>query len=459
MDVVERLRTMAREHFATSAGDLRRIARGQGVRHSATELKDALKSNPATQVLAPKPAFRGKSAAEGQGARIQLDLAEFPQTEHDPHSTPYALVGTDVFTRQTYAEPLNSKSAEATDRAAKKVLDQMPREAEHAAVTTDSGVEFSHLQQNVLDQRDSVHRLKAGRNDISVVDRAMQTLKVKLAVARANEGGAWDSHLQNAVKAYNSRPLAVVHGKPDNAGNDELPQNFLVTQDNAAKFEHNRDLVEQRRLALHVDKAFRPAISDGSRAHKPRYGPVEEFGSVEPGALHVINTKGEKHLLKRVQPVPLGTEEPRAVFGTKPKPPPKDREEGEAPPARPHRPMTGPIPEPASRAFEPASSSSRPSGAASSSAAPPAAGGPAFTNPRSAGLAAMFGGHAPVRTPEEHAAYKAEAARTQAELADARRQRDAARRQKQRDEEDRRDAANAAREKAKADKEAARKKK
>ena len=114
--------------------------------------------------------------------------------------------------------------------------------------------------------------------------------------------------------------------------------------------------------------------------------------------------------------------------------------------------MTGPIPEPASRAFEP----SRPSGAAGSSAP---AGGPAFTNPRSEALALRFGGMAPARTPEEQARIKANAARKQAELADARRQKDAARRQRERDDEDHRDAIKEARAKAKADKEATRKKK
>ena len=113
--------------------------------------------------------------------------------------------------------------------------------------------------------------------------------------------------------------------------------------------------------------------------------------------------------------------------------------------------MTGPIPEPASRAFEPASSSGAPS--------IPAAGVPAFANPRSEALALRFGGNAPVRTPEEQAAYKANAARKQAELAEARRQKDAARRQREREDEDRRDAIKEARAKAKADKEAARKKK
>jgi hypothetical protein len=245
--------------------------------------------------------------------------------------------------------------------------------------------------------------------------------------------------------------MAVVHGKPSNAENLELPQSFLVSQDNAAKFEHNREGVETKRRALQEEGGFRPAISDGSRAHKPRYGKVEEFGELEPGALHVLNAKGEAHLLKRVQVVPRSSEEPKGVFGTKPKPPPKEREEGESPPARPHRPMTGPIPEAASRAYEPASSSSGPSGAASSSAGP-VAGVPAFSNPRSEALALSFGGGAPVRTPEENAAIRAEAQRKRDVLEAARRQKEAARKQKQRDEDDRKD-------RAKAEREAKRKKK
>ena len=106
--------------------------------------------------------------------------------------------------------------------------------------------------------------------------------------------------------------------------------------------------------------------------------------------------------------------------------------------------MTGPIPEPASRAFEP----SRPSGAPSI----PAAGGPAFANPRSEALALRFGGNAPVRTPEEQARIKAEAQRKRDEKDAARRQKEALRKQKEREEDERK-------EKAKAEREAKRKKK
>ena len=447
MDVVTRLRTLARENFATSASDLHRIALRHWVAHKAAQVAEALKTNVAAQVLAPKPRFLGKAAAEAPGARVQLDLAEFPATANDPESTPFALVATDVYTRQTQAVPLESKSAEATDAAAREVLDKMPNHAANAAVTTDSGGEFSNLQ-SVLDPKHSVHRLKQGLNDIAIVDRAMMELKKKLAVAKATKGGTWDSHLKQALDAYNNNPRAAVHGPPATAG-DSNPQGFMVLQDNARALEHNSEVTRERVRKLQEGGAFRPSISDGARAHKPRYGPVENLDRIEPGALHVISEDGKKHLLKRVLAVPRGAEEPKAVFGTRAKPPPREREEGEAPRVRPQRPMTGSIPEPASRAFEPASSSgaassSRPSGAASSSA--PVVGGPAFTNPRSESLAAMFGGHEPKRTHEEHAAIKAEAQRKRDVLAEAKRQREAARKKREDDKEREAEAKRAARE-------------
>jgi hypothetical protein len=80
------------------------------------------------------------------------------------------------------------------------------------------------------------------------------------------------------------------------------------------------------------------------------------------------------------------------------------------------------------------------------------AGVPAFSHPNSEALALRFGGGAPVRTPEENAAIRAEAQRKRDVLDAARRQKEAARKQKQRDEDDRKD-------RAKAEREAKRKKK
>ena len=79
-----------------------------------------------------------------------------------------------------------------------------------------------------------------------------------------------------------------------------------------------------------------------------------------------------------------------------------------------------------------AASSSAPSGTASSSGASPV---PAFANPRSAYLAARFGGQEPKRTPEQHAQIKAEAQRKRDEKAAADRQKAAAKLQKERQKE------------------------
>ena len=364
MDVIDRLRRLARDTNVTSAAELRRFARERSIKHTAKELQEALRTNVAAQVLAPKAKFVSQSAAEQAGSRIQADLAEFPATSQNKNPKfKYALMATDVYTRQTYAEPLKNKTAEVTNAAMRKVLAKMPDEAKNAALTTDGGTEFKKVDE-VLGPRGSTHRLKAGRNDIAVVDRAMQTLKTKLAVAKANKGGSWDKNLKNVVDSYNNNPRSAVHGAPAHA-DDANAQGFAVMQDNANRFVRNFEVSKAREAKLTELGGFRDAISDGSRQQKPRYGRVQQFESIEPGGLHVIAEDGTKALVKRVQPVDKTTEEPKAVFGTKE----LKRRIGLTPAEiqarlRRVRRMTGPIPATASRAFEePAASSSSSSSA------------------------------------------------------------------------------------------------
>ena len=174
------------------------------------------------------------------------------------------------------------------------------------------------------------------------------------------------------VDSYNNNPRSAVHGPPANA-DDADAQGFAVMQDNANRFVRNFEVSKAREAKLTELGGFRDAISDGSRQQKPRYGPVQQFESIEPGGMHVVAEDGKKALVKRVQPVDKTTEEPKAVFGTQEL---KRRlgltaAEVQARLRRVKRSMTGPIPAAASRAFEePAASSS--SAPASSSSAPPA---------------------------------------------------------------------------------------
>ena len=365
MDVVAQLRRLAHEQFATSPAELKRFAKARGLAFTGKDVTEALKTNVAHQILAPKQKFASVSAAERPGGRIQADLAEFPVTKNNPNPRyESALVATDVFTRQTYAEPLRTKSKVEVSQAMRKVLQKMPGHGNGAAVSTDSGGEFRGVDA-IMKARGGVHRLKVGRNDIAVVDRSLQTLKVKLANALANHGGAWDKNLGKVVKSYNDNPRAVVHGPPATAGQPDTVQNFVTLQDNANKFVHNFEVSRKREQEVYAAGAVRPAIEDGSRGHKPRYGKVAQIESLEDGGLHAIDTNGNKILLKTALVTARESAEPKNLFGTQATRPKRPTFEEVRARLRRFRAMHGPIPAAASRVFEP----SAPSGVAHEPAA------------------------------------------------------------------------------------------
>ena len=136
--MVERLRKLALDNFATSPAELRRLAKLNQLQASGKDLVEALKTNSAVQVLAPKQRYAMKSAAETPGSRIQADLAEFPHTKKDTDHPRYALVATDVYTRQVAAEPMKDKTSTTTDEAMKRVLARLPNDGHNASVSTPS---------------------------------------------------------------------------------------------------------------------------------------------------------------------------------------------------------------------------------------------------------------------------------------------------------------------------------
>ena len=79
------------------------------------------------------------------------------------------------------------------------------------------------------------------RNAIAVVDRGIQTLKKDLATRVARKGGQWSDHFERAAGAYNARPHETAHGAPEDVEKQPATE-FRVLQDNADKFQHNKDL-------------------------------------------------------------------------------------------------------------------------------------------------------------------------------------------------------------------------
>ena len=135
----------------------------------------------------------------------------------------------DVFTREAAVEPL------------------LTGDDGNFVVTTDLGNEFATLDRELPE---AVHRTKRpeDRNAIAVVDRGIQTLKKDLATRVARKGGQSD-HFERAAGAYNARPHETVHGAPEDVEKQPATE-FRVLQDNADKFQHNKDLTDRRVKAV-----------------------------------------------------------------------------------------------------------------------------------------------------------------------------------------------------------------
>ena len=94
---------------------------------------------------------------------------------------------------------------------------------------------------------EAVHRTKRpeDRNATAVVDRGIQTLKKDLATRVARKGGQWSDHFEQTASAYNARPHETVHGAPEDVEKQPATE-FRVLQDNADRFQHNKDLTNRR---------------------------------------------------------------------------------------------------------------------------------------------------------------------------------------------------------------------
>ena len=138
--------------------------------------------------------------------------------------------------------------------------------------------------QELLDEKNIIRKTKdpADANALGVVDRAIQTIKTKLAESLSEEPGEWASRIKEVVSAYNSTPHATVHGEPEEVKNNPV-QSFLVLQDNAGKLKANQTLLESRKKQLDEAGAFRrplKGLNAFRRGFKAAYGEVEKVKAV-----------------------------------------------------------------------------------------------------------------------------------------------------------------------------------
>eukprot|EP00439_Symbiodinium_sp_Y106_P063167 s3276_g9.t1 len=166
---------------------------------TSARARAALRSDVARQILAPKPASLGKSAAEGPNDRLQADLIDMSQNTR--RANKFGLVVTDVFTREVATKALPDKRAETVTRAAAEIIPDLVEGEGDYVVTTDMGNE-----------------------------------KKDLAGKVARDGGGWGQQVENVTEAYNARPHQAVTVAPEDV--ETMPAaTFRVYQDNAQKFD------------------------------------------------------------------------------------------------------------------------------------------------------------------------------------------------------------------------------
>ena len=94
------------------------------------------------------------------------------------------------------------------------------------------------------------------------------------------------------------RPHKTVHGAPEDVEKQPATE-VRVLQDNADKFQHNKDLTDRRVKAVEDAGAFR------APTNAPQYGDVQRLGAVD--SMTVRSTEGRETLLELALPAPQGS--------------------------------------------------------------------------------------------------------------------------------------------------------
>ena len=266
-DKIENLKQLTDEYSIRSPAKLRAQALLEGVKVTLREAEEALRTDLAKQVFAPKPRSLGKSAAEGPNDRLQVDLIDFSNNTKKDNPNRFALAMIDVYTREMAAVPMKTKTTTETNAAFRKAAGELVGDETNYVVSTDAGGEFAKLKEAMPEE--AVHRQKdvQDRNALAVLDRNMQSLKIGLAGRIAKGAKDWSVELPKEVNSHNNKPHEAVHRAPaqvERRNGGDNAQNFRVLQDNASKFVHNRALTQRRMGAIREAGAF-PAPTGAPR--------------------------------------------------------------------------------------------------------------------------------------------------------------------------------------------------
>ena len=292
-----------------------------GITREAVKL--FLATDESKQLFKPLPESKGKTGAEAQQFRVQMDLLSYQNNPSKIRNRgplfKFALVLIDVMSRKVWSMPLVSKEPATVEPALRRLLNGMDKLP--AFLFSDQGNEFTGVVDEMLEQKGIIHKSKPDKYDInplSVVDRAIQTIKKRLAESLAANPGSWPQRLHVVTRQYNNTQHPTIRSAPAEFGKtDGKVAEFMTLADNADKLEHNQDLLVKRKKKLADLGGFRVPISAPKtfqRGFKQRYSSDVKVLEEIKGSV-AIATDGTRADVKRVLPVHAASDYAEAGFG------------------------------------------------------------------------------------------------------------------------------------------------
>ena len=181
----------------------------------------------------------------------------------------------DVFTREAAVEPLQNKNAETVGRAGpgaargSRALDEAPRGPQ-----------------------------RHGRGGPGHPDAEE---------GPGHKGGAQGRAVERPLRVSSrglQRPAARDGVRRTEDVEKQPATEFRLLQDNADKFQHNKDLTDRRIKDVEDAGAFR-APTNAARSFNPQHGDVQQLRAVD--SMTVRSTEGRETLLKLALPAPQGS--------------------------------------------------------------------------------------------------------------------------------------------------------
>jgi hypothetical protein len=290
----------------------------KGLKLTRKQVENYVKQKGSKQIFQAVQPAKGKTVSEALDARWMMDLIVF---ENQPvvvagRTFKYILVAVNVFDRYLYASPLETKMQGEVREALAKLLELALRKPK--LISCDQGQEFRGLVGLMLEKKGIVQKFKdtSDVNGIGVIDKAIQTLKQRLAQL-ATGGGTWASVLAKAVAGINKTPKpGVLHGAAPMEVRDNDDLRFMLLQDQAKNMKHNTALTTRRETAVENTGTFRAPLAESTgkfkRSYQATYGEPQQVASVSGGT--VTDTKGGKHLLKTIKVIPANSSDAEQQF-------------------------------------------------------------------------------------------------------------------------------------------------